>query len=947
METRLARCDVGCRQAVTGNLQTILRPLRRLLLSDLLFALPSLVGATTNLSVWALPGSSGRLLYQPDAFGNRLLDYTAVGFSNGIVPIPDVPAVTNLAPVAGVDNGPRIQAAINYAATLPLVNGFRGAVVLAAGEYPISNSITIAASGIVLRGAGDGTNGTILRAAGSRPTADASTNRVPLIVIAGSGSSAGSGGVRNITNYYVPVGARSFTVDSSNGLAAGNRVFITRPSPTNWIHDIDMDLVSPAWSAGSFDVVSERLITRVEGNRIILDAPLTCALEARYGGGTIQKVIWAGRITNVGIEDIRGVSDFNPAVTSTTGATAAYYADELHAWTFVDITLLEHGWLRRATAQHFAYACVYLGRATRNFTVRDCSSLDPVSIITGERRYAFGMNDAELCLVQNCYTRDDRHQFVTGSLTTGPNVFVDGWSDNAFSDAGPHFRWGTGALWDNVTVNGNYLDIRNRGDLGTSHGWAGANEAVWNSKADAFIVESPVTARNWLIGSVGPLTTNTAAVGAHADGTYDSPGTNVFPNSLYYAQLQERLAAPAVQTRDYWLGDIDGFTNDVAGGEKVYLDTTWSNAVKSAAAGQPLDGFDAVTNNHWIPFTFSFSLATNESLLAATLSLAMRATNSAASNTLYIGTLTNGLSFTNLGWQGIGAGTNTAVRVLDLDGQSGSFATNQLNLAVKGDLGIDWAMLELQVATIPSALVTNALLPVADTFVRAGANATNNYGTNTTIEIKTDASADVVRQGFLRWDLSGISGRIAHARVRLMPTGVGTNGLEHVAMLVTNNVWSEPGITWNTQPAAGKRFASWIPAAGVPVEFFVTPQAQAAAADEGLLSLEIQSLSKVGGLGYATYAAREYGTAASRPQLILWVQPAPRFTNSSFTSTNLILSGTGPAGQEYRLFGTTNLSESLASWSLLATGAFVGGTFRCTNSLVTDNPAYYFRIITP
>jgi len=128
--------------------------------------------AATNLSSWAFPGASGRLLCRPDPFGNRVPDYSSVGFSNGIVAIPDIAVKTNLLPISGIDNGPQIQAAINYMATQPVVNGFRGAVFLAAGEYPISNSITINASGIILRGAGDGTNGTILRAAGARPAAN-------------------------------------------------------------------------------------------------------------------------------------------------------------------------------------------------------------------------------------------------------------------------------------------------------------------------------------------------------------------------------------------------------------------------------------------------------------------------------------------------------------------------------------------------------------------------------------------------------------------------------------------------------------------------------------------------------------------------------------------------------------------------------------------------------
>ena len=824
--------------------------------------------AQTNLSTWAFPGPGGRLLHQPDALGNRILDYSGVGYKGGTAPIPDVTVKTNLSPVAGVDNGPRIQGAINYVATLPLVNGFRGTVFLNAGEYAISNSITISASGIVLRGAGEGTNGTILRAAGPRPTAAVDADHAPLIIVSGSGSASTTGTARNITNNYVPVGARSFNVDSTNGLTVGSRVMITRPSPANWIHDIGMDLVSPAWTAGGFNVLNERFITRIEGNRIILDAPLTCALETQYGNGTIQAYAWSGRITNVGIEDLRGISDFDPSVTTNTGASAYYYSDELHALDFIEADTVENAWMRRVTSQYFGYACVHLTGGTRAVTVSDCDSLDPVSIITGGRRYAFSLADARHCLVQNCYTRSDRHQFVTDSLNTGPNVFLDGVSDNAYADAGPHFRWGTGAIWDNVTVNGDYVDIRNRGNAGTSHGWAGANEVVWNSKADAFIVESPPTARNWLIGSIGPLAANTMAVGPHPDGTYDSRNTNVFPNSLYYAQLQDRMIAPSLQTREYWLGVIDAFTNSLPGGEKVYIDTAWSNAVKSAAGGQPLDGFDVVTNNHWIPFSFSFALGVTDRVAVATLSLAMRATNSAATNTLYLGALTNAFSFTNLGWQSIGLGTNTTVRVLDLTSQLNTLTNGLLNVAVRGDLGIDWAMLELQIAPVQT-LVTNPILPSADAFVRGGANAGINYGTNTTLDIKLDSTASNTRQAYMRWNLAGYSTRLQSARIRLTPVSVGTNGLEHGITLANSNTWNQNTVTWNSQPGGGKRFATWIPSTNGPAEFIVTPQVQAVLAAGGQLSLELFSLNNLGASGLVSYASSKDANPANRPQLLL------------------------------------------------------------------------------
>ncbi len=923
------------------------------------FLLGSLVSdAATNLSTWSSPGASGRMVRQPDALGNRLLDFSGAGYKGGTVPIPNVAVKTNLTPVAG-DNRPQIQAAINYVAGLPVdANGFRGAVQLSAGYYPVSNSVVIAASGIVLRGAGEGgdtNSNTILYAT------YIGTNQPSLVVVSNS-SSYTTLSTHNITNSYVPAGARSFNMDSTSGFSVGSTVFVRRPSTASWITAIGMDQVSPAWTAGSFDTYADRTVKRIEGNLVTLDEPITCALEQQYGGATIFSYSWPGRITNVGIENLRGISYFNPSVVTNFGAPSNYPADENHTWGFIDFEgAVANGWVRNVTASNFAYSCVQLNGTSaskpgvRNITVRDCTSLDPISVIDGGRRYAFVLNDSQFCLIQNCYTRNDRHQFVTQSLTVGPNVFVDGLSDIAWNEAGPHFRWATGDLWDNVTVNGDNIAVRNRGNLGTSHGWAGANEVVWNSKADGLTVENPPTARNWLIGSIGPLAANSSAIPFPAPaGTYDSLGTNVFPNSLYYAQLQDRLAVPKLETREYWVGDIDKFVTASPTGDVVTVDSTWLSTVQTAAGVAAVNGFDIVTNSQWVPLTFSFSLSVTDRIVGATLALAMRASSGSASNdVIYLDSVASSNSFASLGWLPIGAATNTTVRVLDLGTQLGLLADGQLNVAVANDVGIDWAMLELQVAPLATTY-TNTFSPVADAFVRGGVNASTNYGTNTTLDLKIDSSTNNQRQAYLRWNFAGYTNNLVHARVRLTPVSVATNGLENGSTLAKSNQWNEATLTWNNQPGGGKRFATWIPTANVPVEFVVTPQVQAALAGDGELSLELFSLSNVGGPGNVSYASREDPDPARRPQLLLVTSdaveaaPPPQITNIvQSAGGSVTLSGTGPSGAAYRMLTTTNLLLPLNNWTPAATGYFSGGVFDFTDNQATNYPLRFYRVVTP
>jgi autotransporter-associated beta strand protein len=885
--------------------------------------------AATNLSTWVFPGVSGRLLYQPDALGNRLVDASGVGYQGGTVPLPTSNTVlvkATVSPIAG-DNTANIQNAINTVSAMPLdPNGFRGAVLLSAGTYPCSNTIKISASGVVLRGVGSSTNGTgtVLQATAS--------NQYSLVQITGSGSaSTVAGTTHNITNRYVPVGARSFNVDSISGLALGDHVFVRRVATSNWIHDIGMDFLTNPWTPDGYNIDMDRVITRIEGNRIFIDSPVTCAIDAGYTNGTIRKFTWSGRITNSGIEHIYGKSDYfgNPT-------------NENHGWIFVQFNNLENGWARDLVSQYFGYACVALYSGSKCITVSDCQCLDPISIITGGRRYAFVMDDDTLCLVRNCYTRQDRHQFVTQSLTTGPNVFVDGLSDNAHAEAGPHHRWATAAIWDNVVVHGNNLDAQNTCESGTGHGWEGANCAIWNSMANSLVVASPPGARNWLIGSIGSVSDGSACHGIPpGPGTYDSSGpansggTNVFPDSLYFTQLQDRLAAPGMQTREYWLGEIDQFSNANPRGESVPLDTSWSNAVQAVSSGQALDGFDLVTNNHWIPFTFNYALGPGEHIVGATLSLAMRTLNSASSDALYFEAVTNGQAFSSLGWLPIATGTNATVRVLDLANQINLLTNGQCNLAAQGDIGIDWALLDLKVA--PNASVsTSTVSASADATVRAGTSAANNFGSGTTLTVRQDASANNIQQAYVRWDLSGVAGAVYQARVVLTPVSVPLNGVEQGVALANSNAWTESGITWNNQPGAGERFATWIPGTNTQVSFDVTPQVVDALTGDKQLSLQLFSITT----NSVDYASREFTNVNSRPQLLISQLGSPPTISDIADRTIAANTSTGPI--PFTISGNSNATLTVTGTSsdqdLVPQSNIVFGG-NGTNRTVTVTPA--------
>jgi hypothetical protein len=167
---------------------------------------------------------------------------------------------------------------------------------------------------------------------------------------------------------------------------------------------------------------------------------------------------------------------------------------------------------------------------------------DAKSTIDGGRRYSFNV-DGQRCLVQNCITRNGRHDYVNGSRTCGPNVFYNSSSTLQHSDIGPHHRWAPGILFDNLTGNGS-MDVQNRLDMGSGHGWSGSQIMFWNCNANRMVVQDPPGDHiNWAIGCVCPNITGVGDATTEPLGVIQSQGTRISAiPSLYISQLNDRLA---------------------------------------------------------------------------------------------------------------------------------------------------------------------------------------------------------------------------------------------------------------------------------------------------------------------------------------------------------------------------------------------------------------------
>lgn len=460
--------------------------------------------------------------------GDPIPDFSRVGYHWGDRDIPDVPVTLTLtAPEDGSDATRMIQQALDGAES-------PGAVLLKAGVYRVSGSLNITRSGIVLRGEGEAT----------KILATGTEKRDVLSIGPDFKLSADKGSTVSLEG-RIPVGQMWLPLGSAAGFKAGDRILIGWNSDDKWVRDLKMDQIPPRgdggkvsqWSARAFRFSWERTVVKVEKKRIWLDNPIVMEMGAGYGEAFVSRYS-AERITESGVEDILFESVFDPSEKDSKG----YFIDEDHAWNAVVFRAAEHCWAQGITSRHFGHGCVTLTQGAKNVTVRGCRSHEPVSIITGGRRYAYCFDDAQLCLYEDCRCDGDRHQFASGSRTSGPNVFLDCRAEGSFADAGPHHRWATGILYDNVITDKD-LCVQDRGPAGSGQGWAGANFVFWNCEAGQRIVcQSPwVSAKNYAVGCTGPKKETTfKTLTGRPDGVWEHYGEKVTPGSLYRYQLEER-----------------------------------------------------------------------------------------------------------------------------------------------------------------------------------------------------------------------------------------------------------------------------------------------------------------------------------------------------------------------------------------------------------------------
>lgn len=501
------------------------------------------LGQSSAKSQWVYLNSQGKLSYKAMDRCNKIMDFSYAGYMGGGVSIPSVPVKITLTPLAG-DNTEVIQNAINDVSKMKVVNGFRGAVLLRPGKYDCERTLKINASGVVLRGSGSGTKGTILNLTG-QPHA--------CIEVRGAVTSKPVGQATTIADSYVPAGGNSFSVANASGFAVGDTIRITRLITDEWIKFMGMDQLyrsgkKQTWVSG--DITTERRISKIEKNKIIVDVPLNDSYDAKYTGSSgvsVQKITTSGLLSQIGIEDFRIVS---PAQSVTISE------DHYRAFT---MSGLSDGWARNIEIFNTVNSISVTGK---RITVDNISIIHEVPTL-GAAKPADLNGSGQQVLFNRCkITGDNLFFFGTGAKVTGPVVVLN----CVFSGNGwiqPHQRWATGLLIDGCEVPDGGIDFMNRGVMGSGHGWAIGWAVAWNCKAKSYLSQRPPGSANWVIGSKGdrqrkaiPGSNESGSIVYDSlsplpEGIYDSHNIPVTPSSLYLAQLNDRLGKQALANIGY------------------------------------------------------------------------------------------------------------------------------------------------------------------------------------------------------------------------------------------------------------------------------------------------------------------------------------------------------------------------------------------------------------
>ena len=319
-----------------------------------------------------------------------------------------------------------------------------------------------------------------------------------------------------------------------------------------WIKYMGMDGLERAdrdehW-IGAKALTVRRRVAAVSGNAVTFEIALMDSYDSQFlttEHFTVQPVTVSGQVKEAGVEDLRIVA---PA------ATVDFHDAHTIA---MEIAAAADSWVRNV-AMIDTTEGVRIDLNSERITLTRVDLEQSTTVTSAARPFDFAINGTQVLVDRATGTGDKVTYFATEPRQQGPVVILNS-TFHGDGNLEPHQRWSTGLLVDNCAVPDGGIHLINRGTAGSGHGWTMGWGVVWNSMAGDFVIQQAPGTITWAMGNRGPLKSQGMPDGsggrAHGtplpSGIIESQGKPVPPQSLYLAQLAERLGPGALKNIGY------------------------------------------------------------------------------------------------------------------------------------------------------------------------------------------------------------------------------------------------------------------------------------------------------------------------------------------------------------------------------------------------------------
>ncbi len=530
-----------------------------------------------------------------DAMGRSLQDFSFAGYHRGDAPPYGLGTVVRTVDARLGDGVTDATAAIQAdldAACADTTPGLR-VVRIPAGTYRLrfptatpatDAALRVACSNLVLRGAGPST---------TRLWLDDPTNARTraMIRVAARSFNAWSGAGTTLLTRDAPSPTRTVAVASTAGLSPGDFVAVRTDLTEAFRVERGMDLTlagTVVWPASTaLGLLYLRRVRSVDAmaSTVTLDAPTRYELLRRDNARLYRPT---GALEEVGLEEFSiGMTEHATSAAGTlpgplgdndTGydvpGTAAY---AVHSSTGIRVDVTHDAWIRHVetfaptgntSGAHVLSIALWLTAGTSRVTVDGCNLARPQYRGGGGNGYLYLVEAGDNLVVDSVGTAG-RHDFITAHIASSGNVFLRARSVNARFSDDAHRLLSQANLYDNVALDGAWLQAVNRGDDSNGAGFTATQTVFWNTRVvaahtrtrrpadgftDGFAVETAQYGWGYVIGTSGPgaaVVTRAITNSNYAMQNQGAPedfvegvgrGATLFPTSLYVEQRRRRIA---------------------------------------------------------------------------------------------------------------------------------------------------------------------------------------------------------------------------------------------------------------------------------------------------------------------------------------------------------------------------------------------------------------------